>query len=186
MCKTLKRLTDSVAGSIVFTEQVKVCLPSLPAWWYHITQEVKGEAKGYNCETWNWSQHLRASNSPFPTVSVFFILVTQPAALIALELKTSHLMSPFCLSKDEIKRIYLFFFPLHWRRTTAQKTKVRLSTICRAYHKSDLTDIFFFWEEWVSTHSLQGPWHLYGQCDLSPQPLRLGVRHRKLRSCSGP
>lgn len=69
MCKELKEKTDGFHCSIVFAEQVEVCLPCLPVSWYHITQGVKGEAKGYNCEAGHRSQHLRASNSPFSTVS---------------------------------------------------------------------------------------------------------------------
>lgn len=84
MSEALSGATDGFACRIVFTEVAKV-LACLPVSWYHITQGVKGEAKGYNCETWHWSQHLRASNSPFPTVSIFLIFVTQPAALIAFE-----------------------------------------------------------------------------------------------------
>lgn len=128
-CEELKGETDGFPCSIVFAKQVKVCLPCLPVSWYHISRGVKGEAKGYNCETWHWSQHLRASNAPFPTVSIFFIFVTQPAALIVFKLQTNKFMSILRVIKDQSKGTKCSFFFFHYIGPEARLKKQRC---CRA------------------------------------------------------
>lgn len=193
LCDELNWVADGFACSIVFTKQVKVCLPCLPVSWYRITLGVKGEAKGYNCETWHWSQHLRASNSPFPTVSIFLIFVTQPAALIAFESKTSRLMYIFCVIKEQSKgtkcSFSFFLFPYVGPEASLKKQRCCRSLFAlHIINQTELTFFLSFFLRRMNIHplSVEGPWYLYGQCDLSPYPLRLGVRHRKLRSCSGP
>lgn len=164
---------------------------------------VKGEAKGYNSEIWHWSQHLRAASLFLTRSSLFF--VNKMRVICCLWSSITKLQ--FCYLLIISSNLYISFFiiiflficcfflinvwiyVLFFHSPGSEmrlKTKALLGSARSAYHKSDLSDIFFLKGMNIHPLSVEGPWYLYGQCDLSPYPLRLGVQHRKLHSCCSP
>lgn len=150
---------------------------------------VKGESKGYNSEIWHWSQHLRAPSLFLTRFSLFFVDKMQVICCL-----WSSVTKLVLLLVDDFKLLFFIFnqcmnicslFSFRRLNEAEDKGVVGLGALC-IYHKSDLTDIFFLKRMNIHPLSVEGPWYLYGQCDLSPSPLRLGVQHRKLRSCCSP
>lgn len=185
-------LGNNTQGEIWILVHRNMYLPSLSVWWYRIAQESRGEAKGYNSEIWHWSQHLRAPSLFLTRSSLFFVNKMQVICCLwssVTKLQFCYLLmisSFFFFFKSTYGYMCFFFFFIPLAQKWGRKTKVLLGSVRSAYHKSDLTDIFFLKRMNIHPLSVEGPWYLYGQCDLSPYPLRLGVQHRKLRSCSSP
>lgn len=186
-------LGNNAQGEIWILVHRNMYLPSLSVWWYRITQESRGEAKGYNSEIWHWSQHLRAP-SLFPTRSSLFF-VNKMQVICCLWSSITKLQFCYLLMISSFFFFFLnqrmdicafFFFSFHWLRNEAEKQRCCWARC--ALHIINQTSLTFFFLKRMNIHplSVEGPWYLYGQCDLSPYPLRLGVQHRKLRSCSSP
>lgn len=147
---------------------------------------VKGEAKGYNSEIWHWSQHLRAPSLFLTRSFLFFVNKMRVICCLWSSITKLNFFYFFFIIIFLINVwIYVFFFHSPGLEMRL-KTKALLGSARSAYHKSDLSDIFFLKGMNIHPLSVEGPWYLYGQCDLSPYPLRLGVQHRKLRSCCSP
>lgn len=148
--------------------------PSVSIPWYHITLESRGRLKvitlkhGIDPNTW---QHLFLCfslsvfvlcnyNTSFVAFAIFpFIVMYYKKAKKPRQYKCVlhycylDIFYIHCVIKDSsLGHIILFFlFSLLHRPDVRLKPKVLSSPVCSAYHKSDLTDIFFKENEYPPT-----------------------------------
>lgn len=74
------------------------------------------------------------------------------------------------------------------RRASTSKPYMKLRCFMHSIilHLKRSTAFFFRGIEYALPLSIEGPWYLYGRCDLSLWPLRLGAQHGKLCFCCSP